>query len=144
MKPKVIRPKLTTFDPTPEQKSLIKFEPAAWTGKNTSGFFPLGDKVLVMPDKLKSASEGGVALPPEMIDRMTLAAETGTIVAVGEGAFTWNSDRITKFLGRRPQAGDRVFMERYAGQTLMGTDGQFYRLMDDRSIGAINKEKDDE
>ena len=152
MKPKLLRMKpslltphngATQRDPTPEQRSMLKFEPAAWNGKNSSGYYPLGDKVLVMPDRLRERSAGGVELPPELIDRLTLAAETGMVVAVGDGAFAWNGDRITDFVGRKPKPGDRVFMERYAGQTMLGKDGQFYRLMDDRTIGAI-KETNDE
>ena len=108
-----------------------------WGGVNGSGYIPLDDKVLILPDIASSRTSGGVELPPEMVERATMASETGVIVAVGDGAFIWNSDRTAKWTGRRPQSGDRVYMQRYAGQLLHGDDGLQYRVMDYKCIGAI-------
>lgn len=117
--------------------SLAEFIKAEWGGKNESGWNPVGDRVLIKPDVAASKSQGGVDIPEDIVDRMTLAAEAGVIVAVGEGAFKWNSDRITQFEGYRPQPGDRVSMNRYSGQLLKGQDGLAYRILDSIEVGGV-------
>lgn len=117
--------------------TLAEFEKAKWTGKDTSGLHPLGDRVLVLPDKSAERTSGGVELPPDVTARHTLAAEAGVVVAVGDGAFTWNSDKATPYLGKKPVPGDRVAIERYSGQLFHGLDGQVYRLMESACIGAL-------
>ena len=56
---------------------------AEYSGKNESGFNPVGDKVLIIPDQGAETTSGGVMLTPEMIERHTLASETGVVVEVG-------------------------------------------------------------
>lgn len=117
--------------------SIAEFEHAKWTGKDTSGLHPLGDKVLVLPDKSAERTSGGVELPVDIVARHTLAAEAGIVVAIGDGAFKWNTDKCTPFEGRKPVPGDRVAIERYSGQLFHGVDGEVYRLMEGHCIGAI-------
>ena len=50
---------------------------------------------------------------------------------------SWNSDRTRPFAGKKPEPGNRVVFNRYAGRVLRGTDGKMYRLMTDNCIGAI-------
>lgn len=123
--------------------STIKMQDAEYVeqefdGVNRSGYVPFGDKVIVLPDKARDAI-GSISLPAQVTERYTMAAITGVIVAMGEGAFAWNADKATQTVGRKPQVGDRVFMERYGGQLLYGLDGNMYRVMDDRCIGAIKE-----
>lgn len=125
------------MQPKTFKTSLAEYIKAEWTGKNESGWNPLGDKVLIQPDKVASTTKGGIALPDDIADRMTMAAEAGVIVAMGAGAFKWNSDRITPFEGNKPKPGDRVSMNRYSGQLLMGHDGVSYRVMDSVELGAV-------
>lgn len=114
-----------------------EYEPAQWKGKNTSGIAPIGDRVLVLPDKAPEKSAGGIDFLPTQQDRDGLAAETGVLVAVGEAAWKWNSDRTRPYDGTKPQVGQRVWFERYAGSVQYGVDGVAYRLMDDKCIGAV-------
>ncbi len=106
-------------------------------GVNRSGRRPIGDLVVVMLDQTVDQTTGGIVIPPEVVERMDLAAETGTIVAVGPGAFKWSADRRRPFEGDPPKPGDRVQIDRYAGSLITGGDGQKYRLLPDRQIGAI-------
>lgn len=76
-------------------------------------------------------------MTPDIVGRHTQASEAGVIVAIGPGAFKFNSNGVNEFEGRKPQPGDRVFVERYAGQLMYGADKEVYRMMDDTSIGAI-------
>ncbi len=131
MKPKLIKPEYIKQAVTGSE-----FAPAEYTGMNESGFDPVGDKVLVLPDSATDITSGGVHLTSDMVERHTLAAETGVLVYVSEGAFRWHSDG-SKWTGYRPGPGDRIYMERYSGQVLLGKDGKLYRLMNSACIGAV-------
>lgn len=111
------------------------FTPTQWTGQNTSGFIVYGDYVLVGVDECAATTAGGIDYPDDFRDRMTLAAETGCIFAVGVDAFRTFSDN-TPWTGAKPRVGDRVYIEKYAGQTCRGRDGHIYRVMSYRSITA--------
>lgn len=115
---------------------LGNYVPVQWSGKNESGWTPVGDRVIILPDQAAEIVRG-VHLPQDVVGRHALAAEAGCIVAIGDGAFAWNSDRVTPFVGRKPTAGDRVNIHRYSGQTLMGKDGVLYRVLDSQEVGAI-------
>ena len=128
-----MEPKLLKHD-------VVTYKPANFSGKNESGLTPIGDRVLILPDEVESKTSGGIELPDEILHRQTLAAEAGVIAALGDGTFKWNSDKVTPFSGRSPQVGERVVIERYAGQLAKGDDNQLYRLMDSHCIGAILEE----
>ncbi len=104
---------------------------------NTSGYAPIGDRVLVLVDVSAEVTAGGVHLPEDIIYRHTMASETGVIVALGEAAFKWNFDRAREWVGYKPKPGDRVYMERYGGKVIKGKDNRMYRIMDDKCIAAI-------
>jgi chaperonin GroES len=117
--------------------SLAEFVKADYKGKNTSGYVPIGSHILVLPDKASEMTSGGIALTADQVDRQTMASETGVLVAVGSDAFLWSQDRARRWEGRKPQAGDRVYMQRYSGQVMLGKDGEFYRVMSDNCLAAI-------
>jgi co-chaperonin GroES (HSP10) len=110
-----------------------------WDGKNTSGYRPIGDHVLVLPDTAsdKAGKHGLIHLPQDQIERMSLASESGILAALGDDSFTWNTDRTRPFAGQKPVVGDRVVFDRYAGRVIRGRDGRTYRLMTDTCIGGI-------
>jgi chaperonin GroES len=114
-----------------------EFIPARFNGVNCSGYQPIGDHIMVLPDKASDMSSGGITFTAEAVERMTMAAETGIIVALGDDAFLWNGDRTRKWDGAKPKVGDRVYIQRYAGQVMLGEDGEFYRIMDANCIAAV-------
>lgn len=124
-------PKLLLMTP------LGHYAPAEWDGENTSGITPMGDRVLILPDGAASETAGGISVTDEMQARMSEAAETGILVALGEDAWLWNSDRSRKYEGAKPQPGQRVIFERYAGSYHHAGDGRKYRLMDDKCVGGL-------
>lgn len=124
------------------QPRLIKtqhaeYKPGVYSGKNESGWRPIGDKVLVLTDQMVDKTSGGIFISEELRDRMSMAAETGIVVDLGDGAFEWNADRARPFSGQKPKPGDFVYVERYAGQVIMGNDGQTYRMMSDACIAGL-------
>ncbi len=103
-----------------------------------SGILPLGKRVLIFVDKSEERTLGGIELPIDVVERQSLAAVTGVLVAAGPTAFTgalWG--------GQPPAIGVRVLLEQYAGQVQMGVDGEVYRIMEDSNIGAVLPEMPD-
>jgi len=138
VKQKLIQPQTSVLDPvTNAPVNPFVYYKAKWVGANDSGIYPIGDKVLLLPDFIARKTAKGIELTDDRADREDQAITTGVLVAVGEGAFAWNADRVTPFVGRKPQPGDRVTFEKFTGQVQRGKDGIFYRLLDDRSVGAI-------
>lgn len=113
-----------------------EFIVAPWDGVNRSGYAPLDDKVLVLVDT-HADKIGSIAIPQDVADRQTMAAEHGTVIALGPAAFRWNDDATRAWEGGKPEPGSRVYIERYSGQVLKGVDGQTYRLLSQKCIGAI-------
>jgi len=117
----------------------VEYLPAVFAGVNNSGVMPVGDRVLIQPDLAMTRSQGNIALPDDVVERMQLSASSGVIVEIGDDAFAWNSDRTRPFAGYRPKPGDRVHFEKYAGKEIVGDDGVKYRLIDDKAIGGVKK-----
>lgn len=126
-----------SLEPKVIRKRQNQYLPAIWSGTNTSGCTPIGDKILIKPDIFLEQSEGGVFMPDQFKERMQLSTQSGVIVAVGDDAFTWSADRMRPFGGYKPKVGDRVYFERYAGAEVQGDDAQDYRLIEDKQIGAV-------
>ena len=118
-----------------------EYIPAPDFGENKSGWQPIGDYVLVRPDAVARKSSGGIELPDDLAERMQLAAITGVIIECGDEAFRWNADRTRPYEGYKPQAGDRIIFEKYAGKPILGEDGKNYRILDDKAIGGIKRKK---
>jgi len=119
---------------TGDQREYVSAE---FSGVNTSGISPLDDKVLVMMDLHAEKTSGGVILTEDSRSRQSMASETGTVIALGPAAFQWSDDGNRVWDSRKPEPGDRVVVERYAGRVVQGEDGAEYRLVSQRSIGAL-------
>lgn len=109
---------------------------APWDGKNRSRIRPCCDKVVVLVDQIADTA-GSIILPDNIKDRTGLAATTGVLVAAGPQAFAYDTHRLVRWEAERPQPGDRVFFQKFAGEVYTGRDGLSYRLMEDRCIGGI-------
>ena len=109
----------------------------AWTGENDSGVRPIGDQCLILPDKAVEKTAGGIYLSDSMQESHSIAAETGVVVAIGDGAWSWNMDRTRRFEGQKPIVGQRVCFVRYSGTEIIGDDGEMYRCMTDSCVSGI-------
>jgi len=104
---------------------------------NTSGLAPVEYKILILPEKveetderMKSAKAAGLVLIDQTTDREKQSQVKGKLVAIGGNAFEdWQ--------GRIPQVGDVVWYAKYAGYVVPGSDGQEYRLANDKDIAAV-------
>jgi co-chaperonin GroES (HSP10) len=94
---------------------------------------PMEFKIVVELDPIEEVTKGGIILPGEKVERDKLAYEEGTLVAVSPFAFTyaeWPSSV------EKPQIGNRVMIERYAG-LLRERNGKSYRIVNDKSLVAV-------
>lgn len=114
--------------------------PATYAGKNTSGLKVFGKNVLIAVDECAAATAGGIMVTDEYIERMTAGATTGCIFAIAAEGFR-HFDDGTPWVGDKPQVGDRVCFEKYAGQLQVGVDKQTYRIMDYRCVAAAVDEE---
>ncbi len=108
-----------------------------WDGVNRSGWQPLDDKVLVLMEEHVERTSGGIMVLDTIRERQSMAGETGVVIALGPVAFQWNDELTRRWEGRKPEPGDRVYVERYAGALVQGHDGRAYRLMSQRCVGAL-------
>jgi co-chaperonin GroES (HSP10) len=117
--------------------NYVEYIRAPYMGKNASGYNPIGDHVLVRPDIAAQKTTGGIELTEDQVERHQMSAQTGTVIACGDGAFLWSADRTRPFEGYKPRPGDHVAFARYAGQVITGKDNVHYRLMEDKAIGGV-------
>jgi len=93
---------------------------------------PLGEKVLVKPDKSEEATKGGIILTKESVDKGQNAMTEGTLVKMGLKAFDYlHEDEM-------PKIGDRVYFIKYAGVGRMINDEE-YRICNDEDIFASDR-----
>lgn len=100
--------------------------------ENKSGISPTGGHVLISPDPVEEKTKGGIYLPDTTRDSEQRAATTGTVIAIGPGAWLDLDDG-------QPWAevGDHVSYARYAGVEMVGKDEESYTLINDNDILAV-------
>lgn len=99
--------------------------------------------VLIKQDAVEE-KKGSIILADETRESDEFAMMFGTLVKVGELAFTFGTPGSAEFIktAERPKVGDRVMFRKYAGgQMLKDENGQKYRLMDCSDV--IAKVNDD-
>lgn len=119
------------------KSSIGQYVKAEWSGVNTSGIYPLGEELLVLPDKPHEKTAGGIITTTTTQEVQAAGAMTGIVVAVGEDAFQWNRTRTKPSMGQKPKSGDHIIFQRYAGQLHMGLDGVEYRILSDMSVAGM-------
>lgn len=100
---------------------------------------PILHRILVKPKQLAEAnetyrkmSELGLVIPDVTdVKREQQAVEIGTVLAIGDTAFTGNFETETK-----PKVGDIVFFAKYAGKEVL-VDKEKQLLLNDEDIVAI-------
>lgn len=101
--------------------------------QNMSGMTPTGHNVLVLPDKEKEVTTGGIHLPEQHLERKQAFATSGTLVACSPIAF--NYDEWLE--GEPPKPGDRVVFSKASGLLREGADGLEYRIIQDKDVIAV-------
>ena len=105
------------------------------------GMTPFGKHLVVKVDPCSPRSGGLIELPPDFVEKMTAASETGCIVAVGQEAFMYYEDG-TRWTGDKPKVGDRIGFARYSGELQRGADGEMYRVMSYTCVTCVRNEID--
>jgi co-chaperonin GroES (HSP10) len=97
------------------------------------GIRPVEYNIIVAPMRM-AEKIGSILLADETRDTEGLAKQIGRIVAQSPLAYsyeTWPDPSL------RPQVGDVVWFARYAGALFTGFDGEEYRILKDKDIGAV-------
>lgn len=101
---------------------------------NKSGIKPVEFKVLVKPKAVKEKTAGGIVIPDQVKEKESFSVSEGELIAVAPLAFT-DPDWLDK-----PQVGETVVFAKYAGRDIKGSDGEIYRLIDDRDLEGVKYE----
>ena len=91
-------------------------------------FRPLHDRVLVRRIEAEEKTAGGIIIP----DNAKEKPSEGEVIAVGEGAYTEDGDRIKPDV----KAGDRVLFGKWSG-TEVKLDGEDLLIMKESDIMGI-------
>ncbi|MDO8886006.1 co-chaperone GroES [Candidatus Oleimmundimicrobium sp.] len=91
---------------------------------------PLGDRVVVKPDKGEEKTKSGIVIP----DTAKEKPQEGEIVAVGSG----NRDESGKKIPLEVKKGDKVLYSKYGG-TETKVEGKEYLILRESDILAIVK-----
>lgn len=113
--------------------------------QNKSGIYPLGDRVLVQPEKLEKKTAGGIELPDQVLEQHSLAQSIGYVVALGPDCWIdhveFNADESRRgyvgFTEKQAKVGDRIVFAKYAGVKVPGKDSDDYRIIRDKDVAAI-------
>lgn len=108
--------------------------------ENTSGWYPLLHKVLVLPEETefeKQAKKSTIVLLDHATSRDEQAQVDGIFIAAGPEAF---SDQHNSVL---PETGQRVMFAKLAGFFVQGKDGKKYRMISDLDLVAIQGEENE-
>lgn len=105
--------------------------------QNTSGFKPLGHRLLILPDSAETKTQSGIVLALETTGREEMAQVKGVLVAVGDGC--WKDTTTSDWA----QPGDRVVFGKYAGLLWPGADGRKYRILNDLDVVGLEVENGD-
>lgn len=92
-------------------------------------FQPVLYRLKVKPDDAQEKTAGGIIIPQQAANLEQKAGMTGTVVAIGEGAFDGQGT---------VKVGDRILYVRYAG-TLFTEDGVEYRYINDEDCISVFK-----
>lgn len=89
---------------------------------------PLGDRVLVEPQKDEELKKGGIIIP----DTAKEKPQQGKVIAIGTGKYDDNG----KLLPFNVKVGDKVLMPKYGG-TEVKIDEKEYQIMREEDILGI-------
>lgn len=100
------------------------------------GIEPTEYNVVIAPaGAAKTVGKLAIIIAPDATrETSALAMQVGRIIGVSPIAFnydTWPQG------SRKPQVGDVVWFARYAGALFEGVDGEEYRIVKDKDIGAV-------
>lgn len=100
---------------------------------NTSGFLPLGHRLLVQPDSVERSTKSGIVLIQETTGRDEMAQVKGIVIAVGAGC--WKDTTVGDWCA----PGDRIVFGKYSGLQWSGHDNASYRILNDLDVVGLEQ-----
>jgi len=97
--------------------------------ENTSGYWPIEDRVLIKPVVMEEKTAGGIVLAQDTKNTEDMASMHGNLVAAGE-------EGTQRMQLHGIQMGDLVLYAKYAGQVFKGKDAETYRIMNAADVVA--------
>ena len=91
---------------------------------------PLGDRILVKPDKEEEQKKGSIIVP----DTAKEKPQEGKVIAVGEGKVNEEGKKIALEI----KEGDHVLYDKFSG-TEVKIEGEEYLIMKEEDVLAIIK-----
>lgn len=100
------------------------------------GIKPVEYNVVIAPAKApeKIGKQGLIIAPDGFKENQGLAMQVGRIVRMSPLAFSYDNWPQE---ADKPKLGDIVWFARYAGKDFEGMDGETYRILKDKDIGAV-------
>ena len=103
--------------------------------ENTSGIWPCGHRLLILPENPEVTTASGIVISTGQQEKMEALAQTfGKVIAMGPTAY---ADQTQKWC----KVGDRVTFAKYSGLLCTGEDETQYRVINDLDIVSIVSEK---
>jgi chaperonin GroES len=90
---------------------------------------PLGDRVLVQPDKENEVRKGGIIIP----DTAKEKPQQGKVIELGTG----KRDEDGKIIPFNVKKGDRVLMPKYGGTEIKLDDVDYVIIREEDILGVI-------
>jgi len=91
---------------------------------------PLGDRVLVEPQKDEETKKGGIIIP----DTAKEKPQQGKVIAVGAG----KRDDNGKVIPMNVKVGDAILMPKYGGTEIKIDDKEFQIIREEDILGIID------
>lgn len=91
---------------------------------------PLGDRVLVEPEKESEVKKGGIIIPDSAKEK----PQHGKVIAVGTGKLDENGKKIPFDV----KPGDKVLMPKYGGTEIKLDDKEYQILRQDDILAVVN------
>lgn len=99
--------------------------------ENVSGIWPVGHRVLILPEQIEEKTEAGIILHTgAQKAREEMAQIEGTVIALGTTAY---SDQPSAWCS----VGNKVIIGKYSGLIYDGKDGKKYRVINDLDVVAV-------
>ena len=92
---------------------------------------PLGDRVLVEPQKEEESTKGGIIIPESAREKPM----QGKIIAVGAG----KRDDDGKLIPMNVKKGDLILLPKYGGTEVKLNDQEYQIVREDDILGIIEK-----
>lgn len=99
--------------------------------QNDSGIWPVGDRILILPEAVDEKSAGGIVLSHNTREREEMAQVKAKVIAVGPTA--WADVRG----GSWAKPGDTIGISKWAGAIYEGRDGLKYRVINDVDVVVV-------